>query len=58
MAERGLAFRDDKYVGSPRKFFQKIFKLFSSKYLKKRCNASSDWFATVSQIANHCQIPS
>jgi len=28
IAERGLAFRDDENVGSPRNFFQKIFKTF------------------------------
>ena len=28
IAERGLAFRGDENVGSPRKFFQKIFKTF------------------------------
>jgi len=28
IAERGLPFRDDENVGSPRKFFQKIFTSF------------------------------
>jgi len=40
IAERGLALRDDENVRWPRKFFQKIFK----QMLKKRCDASSDWF--------------
>jgi len=35
VAERGLAFRDDENVGSPRKIFQKIFKTFFKQILKK-----------------------
>jgi len=35
IAERGLAFRDDENAGSPRKFFQKIFKTFLKQILKK-----------------------
>jgi len=54
IAERGLTFRDDENVGSPKKFFQTIFKTFQSSI--KRCEASSGWFATVSQVANHCQM--
>jgi len=42
IAERGLAFRVDENVGSPRMFFQKIFKTFFKQILKKRCDASSD----------------
>jgi len=45
IAERGLAFGDDENVGSPRKFFEKIFNTFFKQILKKRrCDASSDWF--------------
>jgi len=52
------AFRDDENVGSPIKFFQKVFKTFCEQILKKRrCDTSSDWSATISQIANPCQIP-
>jgi len=36
IAERGLAFRDDENVGSPR--------IFSSKYSKNRCDTSGDRF--------------
>jgi len=35
IAERGLEFRDDENVGSPRKIFQKIFKTFFKQILKK-----------------------
>jgi len=58
IAERGLAFRDDENVGSSRKFFQKIVQIFiQAKFQKKELAMLlvTD-FATVSQIANHCQI--
>jgi len=45
-------------VGSSRKFFQKNIQNFSQAKLKKKEDAMllvTD-FATVSQIANHCQI--
>jgi len=35
IAQRGLAFGGDENVGSPRKFFQKIFKTFIKEILKK-----------------------
>jgi len=57
IAERGLALRDDENVGSSRKFFpEKFLKLSSSKISKKEdaMFLVTD-FATVSQIANHCQ---
>jgi len=58
IAERGLAFRDDENVQSPRNFFQKISKLISSEYFKKEdAILLATGFATVSQIANHCQTP-
>ena len=44
IAERRLAFRDDENVGSPRKFFQKIFKTYFKQILKRRCDASDDRF--------------
>jgi len=53
-----LAFRDDKNVGSPRMFIKKIPKHLSSKYERKEdAMLLATGFATVSQIANHCQIP-
>jgi len=56
-AERGLAFRDDENVGSPTKFSKKLSKLFSNEYLKKEdAMLQATGFATVLQIANHCQI--
>jgi len=58
ISERGLAFRDYENVGSSRKFFQKNIQSFSQAKLKKKEDAMllvTD-FATVSQIANHCQI--
>jgi len=58
IAEQGLAFRDDENVGSSRKFFQKIFQIFIQAKFQKTELAMllvTD-FATVSQIANHCQI--
>jgi len=56
IAERGLAFRDDENVGSPRKFSKKFSELFSSKIPKQDAMLLVTDFATVSQIANHCQI--
>jgi len=35
IAERGLAFSGDEYVGSPESFSKKFSKAFSNKYLKK-----------------------
>jgi len=35
IAERGLVFRDDENVGTPRRFFQKIFKAFFKQIEKK-----------------------
>jgi len=58
IAERGLAFRDDENVGPPRKFFQKISKLFFKQILKKEdAMLLATGFATVPQIASDCQIP-
>jgi len=58
IAERGLVFRDDENVGSPRKFFQKIFKIFFKQILKKEdAMLPATGFATVSQIANPYQTP-
>jgi len=57
IAERGLAFKGDENDGSLRNFFQKIFKHFSSKYLKKDEMLLETGFATVSQIAHRCQMP-
>jgi len=45
IAERGLPFKDDKNVGSPKKFFQKIFKTFlKQNFKKRRRDVSSNWF--------------
>jgi len=58
IAERGLAFRDDENVGSSRKLFQKNFQTFFQAKFQKKEDAMllmTD-FATVSQIANYCQI--
>jgi len=58
IAERGLVFRDDENVGSTIKFFQKMFKTFFKQILKKEdAMLPATCFATVSQIANHCQMP-
>jgi len=43
IAERGLMFRDDENVGSPKNTFKKRKLLVSG-------------FATESHIANHCQL--
>jgi len=59
IAERGLAFKDDENVEWSRKFFQTKFRIF----FQAKCSKKEDAmllvtnFATVSQIANHCQIP-
>jgi len=52
-------FKDNENVGSPRNFFQKIFiSIFFKQILKKEdATLLATGFATVSQIANHCQIP-
>ena len=60
IAER-LAFRADENVESPRTFFQKIFKT-SFKEMTRFLSSEDAMllvtgFATVSQIANHSQIP-
>jgi len=58
IAERGLEFREDENVGSSRKFFQKIVQiLIEAKFQKTELAMLlvTD-FATVSQIADHCQI--
>jgi len=57
IAERGLAFRDDENVGSPRSFFQKIFKAFFKQIEKNDVMLLATGLVTVSQIANPCQIP-
>jgi len=50
IAERGLTFRDDENVGSPRK-------VFSNKISTKgNTMLLATGFGTVSQIANHCQL--
>jgi len=58
IAERGLALRDKENVGSPRNFFHKNVKTFFKKYFEKKEDAMFlvTGFATVSQIANRCQI--
>jgi len=50
IAERELTFRDNENVGSPRNLIQAK--------LKKKENTTLlvTGFATVSQIANHCQL--
>ena len=53
--KRGLALRDDENVGSPRKFFQKIFKTVVKQILQDAMLLATGF--AVSQIANHCQIP-
>jgi len=50
IAERGLAFRDDENIGSPRNFFQ-------AKLKKENMLLLVTGFAIASKIANHCQIP-
>jgi len=59
IAERGLVFRNDENVESPRNFFQKFFTNFFQANIKKQEDAMllAAGFATVSQIANHCQMP-
>jgi len=48
-----------KTLKHPESSFKKFSKLFSSKYLKKEdAMLPATGFATVSQIANHCQMPS
>jgi len=55
IAERGLAFRGNENVGSPKKFFQKIFRTFFKKILKKEdAVLLVTGFAPVSHIANYC----
>jgi len=57
VAERGLAFRNDETVGSPRNFFQIIFQNFFKQNFKKQdAMLLVTGFATVLQIANHYQI--
>jgi len=57
IAERGLAFRDDDNVGSPKNFFQKIFKTLLKQKLKKEdAMLLARGLTTVSQIANPYQI--
>jgi len=47
-----------KTLDRPESFSKKFSKLFSSKYLKKEdAMLLATGFATVSQIANPCQIP-
>jgi len=45
-AERGLMFRDDENVGSPKNFFQKFFQNFFQAKLRKRCDVSGDRFCS------------
>jgi len=55
IAERGLAFRDDDNVESPRKFYKKMFKTFFKQILKiEDAMPLATGFATVLQIANYC----
>jgi len=49
IAEPGLTFRDDENVRSPRNFLQAKFQKKGNTMLLVT------GFATVSQIANHCQ---
>jgi len=44
-----------KTLDRPESFSKKVFKFFSSKYLKKYEMLLATGFATVSQIANNCQ---
>jgi len=47
-----------KALDRPESFSKKFSKLFSSKYLKKEdAMLLATGFATVSQIANYCEIP-
>jgi len=56
--EPELEFRDDENVGSPRNFFQKDFQnFFQTKLQKLDAIFLVTGFATVLQIAIHCQIP-
>jgi len=48
---------DDENVGWPRSFFQKILKAFFKQIEKKDVMFLATGLATVSQIANPCQIP-
>jgi len=56
IAERGLAFRDDENVGSPRTFSKYFQNLFQAKLKKKDAMLLVTGFATVLQIPDHCQI--
>ena len=57
VAERGLPFRDDTNVRSPRKFFQKIFKTSFKQILKKRrCDASSAVVLQLYHTPNPCVV--
>jgi len=56
IAERRLAFRNDENVVSPSNFFQKISIFFQAKFQSKEdAILLVTGFATVLQIANHCQ---
>jgi len=55
IAERGQAFRDDDNVESPRNF-QNNFQNFFQAKSKEDAMLRVTGFATVSQIANRCQI--
>jgi len=57
-AEQGLALRGDENVESPESLSKKFYKTFFKQILKKEdAMLSATGFATVPQIANHCQIP-
>ena len=56
IAEWGRAFRDMKTLYGPETLSKKFSKHFSSKISKKDEMLLVTDFATVSQIANHCQI--
>jgi len=56
VAKRGLAFRRDENVGSPKKISKKFETFFKQIFEKEDAMLLASDFATVSQITNHCQI--
>jgi len=44
IAERGLAFRDDKTLDCPESFPKKFQNIFQANIKIRICDASSDWF--------------
>jgi len=56
VAKRGLAFRRDENVGSPKKISKKFETFFKQIFEKEDAMLLASDFATVSQITNRCQI--